>query len=96
MALIQTHQLTFFTSTQLFYTAFMNLLTITLTMGLSKPAKSMSKHLNSSNMIDLKNHLEYWLTTIVYLISFLTVNIYYINSGDFITNPFRKTYFYEP
>lgn len=86
VTLILSTDASYFTSIQLIYKSFLNTLIITLFFGMTKPAKQMTKYLNNSNLVDLENHLVYWVTIIIYSAGLIASYVYYVNSGSFTPN----------
>lgn len=86
VTLILSTDASYFTSIQLIYKSFLNTLIITLFFGMTKPAKQMTKYLNNSNLVDLENHLVYWVSMILYSAGLIGSYVYYVNSGSFTPN----------
>jgi magnesium-transporting ATPase (P-type) len=77
VTLIMSTDACYFTSLQLIYKSFLSTLPITLFLGMTKPAKTMTKYLNNSNLLDLENHLVYWVTMTIYSIGLIVSYVYY-------------------
>jgi cation-transporting ATPase 13A3/4/5 len=95
VTLILSTDASYFTSMQLIYKSFLNTLIITLFFGVTQPAKRMTKYLNNSNLVDLENHLVYWLTMVVYSAGLVASYVYYTRSDDFSPNPSPEIRFPE-
>lgn len=86
VTLICSTDASYFTSLELIYKSFLSTLVITLFFGVTKPAKQMTKYLNNSNLLDLENHLVYWVTIVLYSIGLIIAYVYYKDSPDFVVN----------
>jgi magnesium-transporting ATPase (P-type) len=93
VTLICSFDASYFTSLELIYKSFLSTLVITLFFGMTKPAKQMTKYLNNSNLLDLENHLVYWVTMTIYSIGLIIAYVYYQDSPDFIANTHRSIRF---
>jgi hypothetical protein len=64
--------------------------TVVIALGLTSPAKQMTKYINNTNFLDLESHLSYWSTLIIYSCGLIATYGYYTNSPNFVANTHTK------
>ena len=92
---ILTEDCAYFTSFELMYKNFLNTLWMTVTLGLSFPAKKLNKLIPNSNFLDLENHLIFWGNLIICSVGMVACYIYYSNSDDFSPNMSHRYVHFE-
>ena len=95
VTLLMSLDVTYFNSFQLLYKNFVNNLTITLFLGLSRPAKRLSRWVPNSNLLDLENHLTFWGILGIYSVGLVVADRVYTASSDFVANPYPWAHFPE-